>query len=63
MALKKNFGPLQKAMIDAGMASPPKERKRKTRSYPCHKCGGKMTPVEGTNVMACSCGNYFIFTK
>ena len=53
---------LQQALISAGLAQMPKERKNKPREYKCRKCGEPMIKVEGTNTMACSsCKNFFIF--
>lgn len=53
---------MQKALVSAGLAEKPKERKRKSREYKCHHCGAPMIKIEGTNTMACSsCKNFFIF--
>ncbi len=57
---------LQLALVDAGLAKPPKERKWKPRSFNCFKCHGENTmhPIENTNTMVCeNCGNYYIFKK
>lgn len=53
---------MQKAVVSAGLADAPKEKKLKPRAFTCHKCGEKMYSIPGTNVMTCSkCNNYFIF--
>lgn len=55
---------LQNALINAGLAEAPEERKRKPREYKCRKCGSAMIQAEYTNTMACSnpkCSNFFIF--
>lgn len=56
------MGPLQKALVFAGLAEKPQERKRKSKEFKCRKCGSPMIRIEGTNTMACSsCKNFFIF--
>lgn len=57
---------LQKALVEAGLAKEPKERKRKGKEFKCHKCGEVMTNPDGINVMYCEKCNspsYFIFTN
>ena len=55
---------LQCALVNAGLAEPPRQKKYRARKFKCNKCGGDMIPQENTNVMTCTeCGNYFIFTK
>ena len=56
---------MEKAIIDAGLASTPKPQKKpRHKKFKCHICGEPMIMIEGTNVMACSndtCSQYFIF--
>ena len=57
---------LQKALVEAGLAKEPKERKRKGKEFKCNKCGEVMTNPDGINVMYCKNCNtpsYFIFTN
>lgn len=56
---------LQKALVKAGLANPPKTykaRKSKKR-FVCKKCGASMVISENTNVMYCpECDkSYFLF--
>lgn len=53
---------LQKALVNAGLAETPKERKINHRKYNCRKCGAPMIYIDNTNVMSCSsCKNYYLF--
>ena len=46
---------LQRALVKAGLAEKPKERKRRNRKkFTCHKCGAPMIQLEDTNIMVCS---------
>lgn len=56
------LGAMQKALVESGLAKPPKERKHHPKTFTCRKCGEAMSVCPGTNVMACKCGNYFIFS-
>lgn len=56
------LGAMQKALVEKGLAKPPKERKHRPKNFTCRQCGNKMTLCPGTNVMTCECGNYFIFS-
>ena len=61
------LGPLQKALVNAGLAKPPKPKKRRPqKDIKCFKCGQSMVRIEDTNTMACSnpkCSNYRIFSS
>lgn len=61
MTKQKNFGPMQQALIESGLAEVPNERQHRNKNFTCRKCGKKMSPIPNTNVMACECGCYFIF--
>ena len=53
---------LQRALVRAGLAEEPKERKRHYKQFKCHNCGARMIQIEDTNTMACErCGQYFVF--
>lgn len=53
---------LQKALVNAGLADPPKEKKRHYKKFKCHQCNSNMIQVPDTNTMACErCGQYFVF--
>lgn len=56
---------LQRALVRAGLAQEPKEKKRQYRKkFKCHQCGAPMHQVPDTNTMACErCGQYFIFNR
>lgn len=56
---------LQKALVNAGLAKEPKQKRRKGKDFKCNKCGTVMTHPEDTNVMWCPhCdSSYFIFTN
>lgn len=54
---------LQKALVNAGLATPRKERRKKNRrkAITCNKCGHEMVQVSDTNVIVCtSCGNNYV---
>ena len=53
---------LQQKLVASGLGHSPKVRKPRHKTFNCHKCGKPMTIVEGTNTMACECGQYFIFS-
>lgn len=61
------MGALQRALVRAGLAEPPKpKRKRPQKEIKCFKCGQPMIRIEETNTMACSnnkCSNYRIFSS
>lgn len=56
---------LQRALVAAGLAEEPKERKhKKGKVFHCNKCGEEMVNPDDINAMYCrKCGNYFIFSK
>lgn len=55
---------LQKELVAKGLASMPKQRKRNTKQFKCHKCKHSMTKVPDSNIMYCEqCGNYFLFNE
>lgn len=61
-----SLGPLQKSLVEAGLAKPPKQRKPRTKQFKCHRCKAPMVKIEDSNIMVCSnekCNNYFIFDK
>ena len=58
------LGPMQKALVKAGLAEKPKARKNRGKEFKCRKCGAPMIKISDTNIMSCSnCNNYFIFDK
>lgn len=56
---------LQKALVNAGLAEEPKDRKRRGKQFKCNKCGEVMEHPDGMNVMFCpKCdSSYFIFSN
>lgn len=60
---------LPRALVDSGWAvEPPEKKRKKHKKFKCHKCGGTMAIVDGTNTMACQadgedpkCNNYYVF--
>lgn len=54
---------LQRALVKSGLAEQPKrKRKRKGKTFNCHRCHNVMTKVEDSNIMYCkNCGQYFLF--
>ena len=44
---------LQKALVNAGLAEEPKDRKRRGKQFKCNKCGEVMEHPDGMNVMFC----------
>jgi DNA-directed RNA polymerase subunit RPC12/RpoP len=55
---------LPRALVRAGLAQEPKERRKHYRQFKCHQCGSKMIQIPETNTMACErCGQYFIFNN
>lgn len=56
---------LQRALVNAGLAEEPKEKRKRYKKFTCNRCGETMTRLDGTNFMYCSrCDHsYFIFSK
>ena len=55
---------LPRALVRAGLAQEPKEKRKHYKQFKCHQCGSKMIQIEGTNTMACeNCNQYFVFSK
>ena len=55
---------LQRALVRAGLAQEPKERRPRGKQFKCHKCKHPMTKVPDSNIMYCEqCGNYFLFNE
>lgn len=56
---------LQRALVKAGLAEPPKEKRRnRGKRFNCRKCGTVMTKVPDSNIMYCEkCGQYFLFSE
>ena len=57
---------MQRALVNAGLAEKPKDRKRRGKQFKCNKCGEVMEhPEWASNVMWCpKCdSSYFIFTN
>lgn len=57
---------MQKALVNAGFAEEPKQRKRKPKNFKCRVCGAPMIIVDDSNIMTCSgdkCKNYFLFDR
>ena len=55
---------LQRALVRAGLAEEPKERKVKSKQFKCHRCKHFMTKVPSSNIMYCpECGQYFLFDR
>ena len=53
---------LPRALVRAGLAKEPKEKKKYYKRFKCHNCNSNMIQIEGTNTMACErCGQYFVF--
>lgn len=53
---------LPRALVNAGLAPEPKEKKKHYKRFKCHVCGSNMIQIEDTNTMACeNCKQYFIF--
>ena len=60
---------LPRAIVNAGLREEvPEKKKRKQKNFKCHRCGGNMEIIDGTNVMACqgngdeiNCNNYYVF--
>ena len=58
------LGPLQKALVEAGLAEMPKPQRRNMKKFNCHRCKHPMTRVPDSNIMYCEqCGQYFLFDK
>lgn len=55
---------LQKKLVAAGLAKPPKSRKSGGRAVKCRKCGEDMVCEDNTNLIIChNCGNYIIASE
>lgn len=55
---------LQRALVKAGLAQPPREKRKHYKQFKCHQCGSRMIQIPDTNTMACEkCGQYFVFDK
>ena len=55
---------LQRALVNAGLAEEPKEKKHKFKQFKCFNCGGRMIQIPDTNTMACEkCHQYFVFNN
>ena len=55
---------LQRALVRAGLAEEPKEKRKHYKQFKCFNCGARMVQIEETNTMACEkCGQYFVFQK
>jgi rRNA maturation endonuclease Nob1 len=55
---------LQRALVNAGLAEEPKQRKPHTKQFKCHRCKHVMTKVPDSNIMFCEqCGQYFLFDR
>lgn len=55
---------LQRALVRAGLAQEPKEKRKHYKQFKCHQCNSNMIQIPGTNTMACEkCGQYFVFDK
>ena len=55
---------LQRALVDAGLASSPKPQRKTGKMFKCHRCKNVMTKVPDSNIMYCEqCGQYFLFDK
>lgn len=56
---------MQKALVIAGFAEEPKEKKHKGKTFQCNKCGAEMVKPEDCNFMYCpDCDrSFFIFDK
>ena len=56
---------LQRALVSAGLAEEPKEKRKRYKKFTCNRCGEVMTRLDGTNFMYCpQCDySYFIFSK
>lgn len=53
---------LPRALVNAGLAKEPKEKRKHYKQFKCHVCGSPMIQIEDTNTMACEkCKQYFIF--
>lgn len=64
--MNQGLGPMQRALVNAGLVEEPKQRKPRLKQFNCKKCGKPMIRIEGTNTMACSgdkCNNFYIFDK
>ena len=55
---------LPRALVRAGLAEEPKEKKKRYKQFKCHNCGSRMIQIPETNTMACeNCNQYFVFDK
>lgn len=56
---------MQRALVNAGLAEEPKERKRRGKQFKCNKCGEVMVHPDWGNFLVCpKCdSSYFIFSN
>lgn len=60
----QSLGPMQKALVNAGLVEDVKARKPRLKQFKCKMCGQPMIRIEDTNTMVCSsCKNFYIFDK
>lgn len=60
--MSNELGPLQVALIKAGLAEKPKPKRRRYKQFKCRKCQNIMNRIEDSNIMFCSnCGSYYLF--
>lgn len=60
------LGPMQKALVNAGLAEAPKQRPHRGKEFKCKRCKQPMIKVPDSNIMYCSnekCNNYFLFSQ
>lgn len=60
-----NMNALQRALVKAGLAEEPKQkRRRRGKQFNCKRCGTVMTKMPDSNIMYCEkCSQYFLFDK
>ena len=62
--MSSELGPLQKALVQAGLAEKPKAQRKRFKKFNCRKCENIMIKVPDSNIMYCNnCGSYFLFDK
>ena len=62
--MSSELGPLQKALVEVGLAEKPKPQRRRFKKFACRRCENPMVKVPDSNIMYCeSCGQYFLFDK
>ena len=54
---------LEVAFRKNGIQNKIKRKTPKHKQFKCHKCGQNMIFVDNTNIMACECGQYFVFSN